>query len=252
MKKLFCCSIFLLVPQISEANRADCPNNSIMDQKNFNAISGILASVSSASCDVCKKSYYSSYDQSNYEFGVCESGKFKIVMNSFFPDASTAESVFNEYYLQGSKIKAASDLIVNSTATGTVDLLSQKKNYLVTTKVNKTVMGISSTSTITSNCWVSQENSTTIVCTKSESSKGVACKITVIGNTKRYWRSPKRLAVSGAIETMKNMYGLNFTEHGQCGVLSCADESKFYKNNLEPFWKKGVSAVESSVIPQNG
>lgn len=218
----------------------------------------------------------------NYTFGVCESGKFKLDINTTFPNTDSVEDVFNNYFLDGNKVNQASNLLLaapkinNSVAPKVADLKGLKTYEMVSvptkdstpsTLYSNCSMVLTGTTKIVQTCKInlakgdaadafdSGDNSTVIACEKKDT--GVDCKITVNGNTKPYsaylgtvYRSAERLAVSGAIETMYDMYNLSYMDHAPTGckpgdVSVGFKKTNLHLNKLNNFWGTGVEKAKA-------
>lgn len=224
----------------------------------------------------------------SYAFGVCESGKFNLSIKTFYPNAESAEEVFNNYFLNGDNVNSASSLLqtaptINEKIKPTVAELLAKKAYVMKSspvKDGKSSNLISNCSIATTDkikkieqtctmdmskgdgnqAFANTTNSTKISCEKSaENEKGVACSITVVGKTKPYTtgyglitlRSAERLAVSGAIETMKDMYALSYMNHSSTGCFPNSTtvgiaKTNFYTTKVEKFWPTGVDKAAAT------
>ena len=225
----------------------------------------------------------------SYDFSVCENGKFNLSIKTFFPNAKTVEEVFNNYFLNGDTVNTASSLLqsaptINDKIKPTVLELSQLSTY----KMKSEPVKSGSTSHLVSDCSMmitdkinkieqncnlnlregtggevfnSGKNSTNITCEKNPAdTKGVTCTIIVHGHPKPYQsffihRSAERLAVSGAIETMKDMFALSFINHSVNGCKPNDSDAgiaktNFYINNVEKFWPQGV-ALTAAITKSN-
>lgn len=218
-----------------------------------------------------------------YSFAVCESGKFKLDISTTFPNSTSVEEVFNNYFLNGDKVNQASSLLleaptINKSTSAKIVDLKALKTYEMISKPTKS----SETSTLYSNCSLaltgstkivqtcninlakgdaaaafdSGNNSTVISCEKKD--LGVDCKITVNGNPKPYSgilgfgsRSAERLAVSGAVETLYDMYNLSYMNHAPTGckpadVSTGMSKTNFHLTKLSKFWAIGVEKAANT------
>jgi hypothetical protein len=219
-------------------------------------------------------------NKQKFDFSVCDSGKFELKMDTYFPYASSVEDVFSDYFHNGKNIQKTSNLLQDTAPqiwvngkiyTGNSSGLKGKA-YTIETHPEKSFSSktfysgctlIYSGADLTQSCNVSltkgdakeafqagKTNSTTTKCTKV--AVGVKCTVTVKGSPKSingilYSNTAEKLAVSGAIETMRDVYNLSYLAHG-CAPGSESENvtsSSFYKNNLDPFWKKITSKVEN-------
>lgn len=227
----------------------------------------------------------------SYDFGVCENGKFNLKINTTFPNSISVEEVFNNYFLNGDKVEQSSNLLsspplTNKTKSPRVSNLKNLKNYEMMTSPTKN----GKTSTIYSNCSLTQvstikivqtchlnfnkgdakdgfdqntnhqeNNSTVIDCEKKDSA--VDCKIIVQGDTKPYdgflgigSRSAERLAISGAIETLYDMFNLSYMNHSKqdCKPNDSASgikKSNLHLNKLNKFWANTMESAASTIGP---
>jgi hypothetical protein len=215
-----------------------------------------------------------------YKFNVCNNGKFVLDLDTYFPHATTVEEVYTKYFLNGENIQKSSNLQKGTAPkvyfegkpyTGSATGLKgkafkieshPKKSF--STKELISICSFASDGTIaTQTCNLSmtsgdgkdafktgKTNSTVIKCTKI--TVGVKCAVTVKGFPKDidgilYSNTAEKLAVSGAIETMRDFYNLSYIGHG-CDPGPASENvltSAFYKTNLDPFWKSITSKVEN-------
>jgi hypothetical protein len=215
-----------------------------------------------------------------YKFNVCGNGKFELDIDTYFPYAATIEEVFTKYFLNGENIKKTSNLLQNTapkifingkTYNGPASGLKGKA-FTLETHPKKSI----STKDFYSNCSLTSDgnsytqtcnvsmtkgdgkdafksgktNSTVIKCSKAQ--VGVECKVVVKGSPKDisgilYSNTAEKLAVSGAIETMRDIFNLSYLGHG-CDPGPASEnitKSTFYKNNIDTFWKKVTNTVET-------
>jgi hypothetical protein len=220
------------------------------------------------------------YKKQKFDFNVCNSGKFELEMETFFPYAASVEDVFSDYFLNGENIKKTSNLLQDTAPKIWVDgkVYTGKaaglkgKAYTIETHPEKSFStknfysGCSlapNGASLTQTCNVSltkgdakeafeagKTNSTTTKCTKVP--VGVKCVVTVKGSPKSingilYRNTAEKLAVSGAIEAMRDIYNLSYLAHG-CAPGAESENvttSNFFKNNIDPFWEKVTSKVEN-------
>lgn len=215
-----------------------------------------------------------------YKFDVCGNGKFELDIDTYFPYAATVEEVFTKYFLNGENIKKTSNLLQNTAPkifvngkiySGPASGLKGKA-FTIETHPKKSISTkdfysscslTSDGSSYTQTCNVSmtngdgkdtfksgKTNSTVIKCSKAK--VGVECKVVVKGSPKDingilYSNTAEKLAVSGAIETMRDIFNLSYLGHG-CDPGSGSEnitKSTFYKNNIDSFWKKVTNTVET-------
>lgn len=218
-----------------------------------------------------------------YDFWVCDGGKFNLEINTTFPNSTTVEEVFNNYFLNGNKVNQASSLLLEAPKINndidpkvadlkglkTYEMISKPtKSNEVSTMYSNCSLALTGTTKIVQTCNVnmgkgsaasafdSGTNSTVISCEKK--TDGVDCKIIVKGNTKPYSgvlgfgsRSAERLAVSGAVETMYDMYNLSFMNHAptNCNPNDASvglKKTNFHLNKLNKFWPTGVAKAEET------
>lgn len=252
------------------------------DSLTANSIESSFMQLAESSVSTCatKLDQEAKDQKQNFNFSVCDSGKFELEIDTYFPYASTVEEVFNKYFHNGESIKKTSNLLQDTAPkiwvdgkayTGTVAGLKGKGFTLETNPEksfsSKTFYSSCSLTpngaTLTQNCNLSltkgdakeafkagTTNSTAIKCTKI--TVGVKCTVTVKGSPKSisgilYSNTAEKLAVSGAIETMRDMFNLSYLAHG-CDPGTSSEKitnSTFMKNNVDPFWKKITSKVEA-------
>lgn len=257
-----------------------CPGQELEDFSALEKQDSFMMMATQVSC-VTAFDQQVSAGKHNYAFGVCESGKFNLDINTTFPNTDSVEDVFNNYFLNGTKVNEASNLLqaapkINSSTNPKVADLKDLKTYTMVSVPTKdgtpsTIqsncsLAVTGTTKIVQTCNIDLSkgnaakafdagtNSTVISCEKKD--VGVDCKISVKGNTKPYsaylgfaYRSPERLAISGAIETMYDMFNLSYMDHAPTGckpndVSSGMTKTNFHLNKLNKFWATSVDKAE--------
>lgn len=263
-------TLLLLNNSLALANEIEC------DEENS------LSEISAHTSNECNKKFNeeSKNNKHQYDLSFCDNGRFELKLETYFPYAESPEEVFSNYFLNGANIQKTSNLLQSTApkiwldgkvysgkASGlkgkTFKIETHPKKSFSTRNFYSTCKLTPTGESLTQDCSISMEsgdgkeyfkssekNSTNVKCTKEV--VGVKCAIIVKGAPKSisgilYSNTAEKLAVSGAIETMRDMFNLSYLDHG-CTPGRASENTKgttFFDKNLEPFWEKVTGKVEN-------